>query len=256
VKSRLPQNLLFVGAALLLGWLALPLVRSINQDLGRGGGAASSLENVGESSLGQGMSFAILGGYRQIVANLVWITMNEPWREKDFDDTYSHIRLATSINPEHLMFWLDGSRIVANDMPVWEVGLDHIEALTTTVWGRAIQERYAREALRLLLDGRAALPQSPYLLLEMGVIHWRKLGDLEGAAPYFERAAALPDAPYYAARVYAELLVRLGREREALQYLRELLPALPSDEPEAMRAVVLDRIRRLEARLGEEASSG
>jgi hypothetical protein len=59
----------------------------------------------------------------------------------------------------------------------------------------------------------------------------------------------LPGEPYYAARIYGELLRRLGREREAYLWLCRLHPNLPTEDPEAMAEVVLKRIRGLEEAL-------
>ena len=56
----------------------------------------------------------------------------------------------------------------------------------------------------------------------------------------------MPDAPYYAARIYAELLRRLGRPRDAYVWLRHLHATLPPDDEAAMPGVVLQRIRDLE----------
>ena len=56
----------------------------------------------------------------------------------------------------------------------------------------------------------------------------------------------MPDAPYYAARIHAELLKRLGRPWEAYAWLRQLHPTLPPGEEAAGAKVVLGRIRDLE----------
>jgi hypothetical protein len=62
----------------------------------------------------------------------------------------------------------------------------------------------------------------------------------------------LPDAPYYAARIYAELLVGLGREAEALAWLERQLVTLPANDPAARREVVVERIQWLKVRVGEK----
>ena len=66
------------------------------------------------------------------------------------------------------------------------------------------------------------------------------------AAPPQPQAAEQPGAPYYAARIYGELLRELGRPAEALAWLRQILPALPADDPAARRDVVVQRIKLLE----------
>ena len=58
-------------------------------------------------------------------------------------------------------------------------------------------------------------------------------------------ASQKPDAPYYAARIYAELLRREGRHEEAYTFLKQLYGALP-DDPYAQKPIILDRIREIE----------
>ena len=82
--------------------------------------------------------------------------------------------------------------------------------------------------------------------IEIANIHLNCRRDPAAAACWYRRAAALPDAPYYAARIYAELLKRLGRQREAYVWLRQLHPTLPPGEESAGALIVLERIRGLE----------
>ena len=56
-------------------------------------------------------------------------------------------------------------------------------------------------------------------------------------------------SPYYAPRIYAELLVQLGREREAYDFLRQAYPKMP-DIIYSQKDVVRGRIRDLEDSLG------
>jgi hypothetical protein len=51
--------------------------------------------------------------------------------------------------------------------------------------------------------------------------------------------------------VHAELLRELGRNAEALAWLRKILPDLPADDPAARREVVLQRIKELESVVGD-----
>jgi tetratricopeptide (TPR) repeat protein len=84
----------------------------------------------------------------------------------------------------------------------------------------------------------------------MANIRLRALGDRAGAAALFRQAAELPGAPWYAARIHAELLREMGRPLEALAWLRQILPDLPADNPAAQRAVVQERIKGLEQAVG------
>ncbi|HAQ58488.1 MAG TPA: hypothetical protein DCR32_05660, partial [Opitutae bacterium] len=54
--------------------------------------------------------------------------------------------------------------------------------------------------------------------------------------------------PYFAARIYGELLRRQGKDAEAYDYLKQLHHDLP-DDPYAQKPIILDRIRELEEEL-------
>ena len=84
--SILPYALLL---ALLLGWALSPLDRSITDQLGQRSGV-QSLKDV-ESQFGQGLTVAVLGGYRSIAANLIWLSKNQDWEERDVAGTLGKI---------------------------------------------------------------------------------------------------------------------------------------------------------------------
>ncbi len=230
-------------AALLLGFASSPLDRSISEDLGQSAEVAS-LRNLG-SEFGQGLSVAILGGYRSVTANLVWLSKNENWEERDFAGTLGKISLATSIDPRPEMFWLNGSRVIANDMPAWVVGDANTDRLENTEEGREIARDYANRALRFLEASRVNHSDNPDIYIEESMIYWRKLDDLETAAERLLKATEAKDPPYYAFRIYGELLSKLGRKREALEFLEDHYRTLPSDSIEAMKGVVGERIHVL-----------
>ncbi|MBI3885330.1 MAG: hypothetical protein HY302_06325, partial [Opitutae bacterium] len=97
--------------------------------------------------------------------------------------------------------------------------------------------------------GLAARGPTAALQVEGATIHWRQRHDLVAAADAFLRAAELPGAPFYAGRIYAELLVALGRKREARDWLRAWLPRLPADQPAARVGVVAARLAELDREL-------
>jgi hypothetical protein len=80
------------------------------------------------------------------------------------------------------------------------------------------------------------------------------MGNAEAAAELYRRAALRPGAPFYAGRIYGEMLRRLGREREAYDWLRGIYAELPLDDPTAAPEIVLGRIRDLENVLGIPAA--
>jgi hypothetical protein len=205
-----------------------------------------------ESSLtaaGQGVTLALLGGFRALIADATWIRMFVAWEKRDLAGTQTLVQLVTAIDPRPAYFWINGARILAHDLSTWR-----FEAAGGDAAGPAVEQRIDREqgavALQHLDAALAFHPVSPDLWIERASIQIIRLRDPAAAAESYRRAWELPRAPYYAARLHAEMLRRAGRAAEAWQWLVRLLPALPADDPGAGRDVVLARIRELERELG------
>ncbi|MBC8010169.1 MAG: hypothetical protein H7067_08730 [Burkholderiales bacterium] len=202
-----------------------------------------------KDALGQGVTVGLLGGFRAIVADLFWIRTNSIWETNDLAGTEISIRLVTAIDPRPLYFWMNGSRMIAYDMPNWRIdaagGYDKVPEAVK----RRFDEEQSGKAIKYLEGGIGFHPQDPLMVLEIANVHLNRLKDVETASRYYLQASKMPDAPYYAARIYGELLRRLGRNAEAYAFLKELFPTLPKDDLMAQTNVVLDRIRELEGEL-------
>ena len=202
-----------------------------------------------KDALGQGVTVGLLGGFRAIVADLFWIRTNSIWETNDLAGTEISIRLVTAIDPRPTYFWLNGSRMIAYDMPNWRIdaagGYDNVPDVVK----RRFDEEQSGKAIEYLEGGIGFHPDDPLLVLEIANVHLNRLKDVETASRYYLRAAKMPDAPHYAARIYAELLRRLGRNADAYAFLKELYPTLPKGDLMAQPWVVLDRIRELEGEL-------
>jgi tetratricopeptide (TPR) repeat protein len=251
VKSRLGALLLAIvalaatGAA--LGRVAAPVwtVMRAREPALRLGSAATAA--------GQGATLAVLGGFRALVADGVWLRLYTLWEKRDLAATDTLVHVVTAIDPRPLSFWLNGARIVAYDFTAWRIeaegGYDTLPA--------PAQQRIAKEQARLALayldQARQFHPASADVWIEEANIELNKLHDVAAAAESYRRAWEQPHAPYYTARLYAELLRRQGRSAEALAWLKQLYPQLPSGDEGAGADVVLGRIRELERQLGVPA---
>ena len=190
---------------------------------------------------GRGGSLAVLAGMRSVVASGFWLKANLAWEQRDAPATTALIELTVAADERPLYFWLNGARMLAYDLPEWR-----LDGSTPTAVRQRVNADYAQQALRFLERGRHWHGVDAALFIEMGNIHLRRTGDREAAARCYRQAAEQPGAPYYAARIYGELLRELGRPAEALAWLRQILPALPADDPAARRDVVVQRIKLLE----------
>ncbi|MDD2763861.1 MAG: hypothetical protein PHE83_07820 [Opitutaceae bacterium] len=193
---------------------------------------------------GQGISVALLGGFRALAADLLWLQTYRVWTEENLPATQALVRLVTLADERPLCFWLHGARMIAYDMAQWRLADDGRGAPAEA--RRRISEEQAAAALQRLEEARHHHPHRAAICVEMANIHLYARKDLAAAARWYREAAEAPDAPYYAGRIYAELLKRQGRYPEAYVWLRNLHPGLPADDEQAMSGVVLARIRELE----------
>jgi hypothetical protein len=202
-----------------------------------------------EGVMGQGITFGLLGGFRSLAADLLWLHANARWERCDVAGTRAALALVAAVDPRPVDFWLNGARMIGYDMPVWRVAELGGEDAVPAVVRRRFEEEQARAAIAHLENGFASHPGHPLLHIEIANLQLQRLGEVAAAAEHYRLASVQPTAPFYAARVHAELLRRLGREREALAWLVALHPRLPPQNPYAMADTVLGRIRELEDRL-------
>ncbi len=220
---------------------------------------ALKLESL-QGALGQGLTVGLLGGFRAITADFFWIQTNSVWEDRDLPATQTFIKLVTAIDPRPLYFWLNGSRMIAYDMPNWRIvdagGYNVVPPATQ----RRIDEEQATVALRYLQEAFNYHPDAALLHVEVANVYLNRLKDKARAAEAYRRAALRPDGPFYAGRIYGELLRKLGRKAEALAWLKETYANLPKTVDRArgvsaftvesaMAPLVLERIHELEEEL-------
>lgn len=206
-------------------------------------------------AIGQGGAFAQLGGFRSLAADLLWLQANACWERRDLAGTKAALVLVEAVDPRPMVFWLNGARMIGYDMAVWRIEAQGGEEAVPAAVRRRLEVEQALAAAAHLERAFVHHPDHPLLHIEIANLQLQRLGDLSAAAEHYRRAAVQPEAPFYAARIYAELLRRLGREREAHDWLVALHPTLPPGNPYAMADTVLARIREMEARLDLPPSS-
>lgn len=178
------------------------------------------------------------------MADWSWLQANKAWEVRDADLVRGLTRVCVRLAPGEPYFRINGARMRAFDFPVWRESAERgAPAAVRLHWRRSAGE----EALAFLLDDPAPAAE---LLVEAGNITLYALHDPARAADFFGRAADMPSAPWHAGRIYAELLHKTGRTREAVAWLRLWLPRLPPDDPAAQREAVARRLAELERDLG------
>lgn len=231
---------------LVLGLLARPLEAPAWQVV-KAGQPEMNLEAI-EGSLGQGLVIGVLGGFRAILADFLWIRTNTVWEQKDRAKLDAMIRLVTTLDPRPEFFWINGARMIAYDVPNWRVREEGGYDAVPEARRQALDQEQAEQAFELIDTALEFHPDNARLYLEKAQIYVNRLKDDAKAAKWFLKASKKPGAPYFAARIYAELLRRQGKDAEAYAYLKDLHRELP-DDPYAQKGVILERIWVLEDKL-------
>lgn len=234
--------LLVAGFALLpLERKVWPVVRSSQPEM-----------NLGEleGALGQGVVIGVLGGFRTLLADIVFLRANYYWEKKDRPATEAWLNLATAIDPRSMFFWQNGARMIAYDIPVWRIKEAGGFSKLPEEEQQQIFAEQARRAIGMMERAGRYYPADYRVPLEIGQIYSQKLKDDEKGAEYYLKASELPNAPHYIARIHAELLRRSGKLRESYDFLLGLFEQLRDDtSPQASVPVLLERIRELEEQL-------
>lgn len=196
---------------------------------------------------GTGAGLALLGGFRELAADSLWLETNAAWERRDAPRTLAMLRAAVAVDGRPGCFWLNGARMIAYDMPEWRI---EAEPDAPRAVAEGIRRQQAEQALEFLglAAGRGA--GSAEIWIEMARISEDRAHDPVRAAEYFRRAAEIPGAPYYAGRRHAQLLVEMGRNCDAIHWLRRWLPTLPSDDPAACVGETRQFLDRLVAGCG------
>lgn len=253
LRNRAAMLALIVASLALAGAILRPVADPVWSSF-RARQPALQLESAGAAA-GQGVTLALLGGFRALVADAIWIRMYTLWERRDIAGTDALLRVVTAIDPRPVYFWVNGARIIANDLPVWRIEAGGgYDAVPESIQIR-INHEQGRLALARLAEAMKHHPASADLWVERANIELNRLGDAAAAAESYRRAWEQPRGPYYAARLHAELLRRSGRLAEALAFLVKLHPSLPADNEAAAADVVLARIRELERQLGIPAEA-
>ncbi len=243
---RLSRILSILLVLVVLGLMARP-VEAPAWEVVKAGQPEMNLEAI-EGALGQGLVVGVLGGFRAILADFLWIRTNTIWERRDRTKLDAMVRLVTTLDPRPEFFWINASRMIAYDVPNWRIREEGGYTDVPEVRQQAIDLEQAEQAFDLLDEALEFHPDRAKLYLEKGQIYLNRLKDDANAATWFLKASEQDDAPYFAARIYAELLRKQGKNVEAYAFLKNLHNTLP-DIPFAQKGILLERIRELETTL-------
>jgi hypothetical protein len=192
--------------------------------------------------IGQSAFIAVLGGFRSVIADLLFIDAYSAWERVDWTYILLRLRQATELQPRSILFWE-----MAGWHMAWNAGTAVLEDESKSP---ATRQRLQREYLKLgedfLVRGIAHNPEKPQLYEALARLYRDKFQDHARAAENFEKASRLPGHASYDERFSAyELSYCEGREREAYDRLRALYQR---GEKERLPRLI-NQLRAMEQRL-------
>jgi hypothetical protein len=169
--------------------------------------------------IGQSAFVAVLGGFRSVIADLLFIDAYSAWERTDWTSLLLRLRQATELQPRAILFWE-----IAGWHMAWNAGTAALEDESKSpATRRRLQSEYLNLGEDFLVRGVAHNPDKPQLYEALARLYRDKFHDHARAAENFEKASRLPRHASYDERFSAyELSYCEGREREAYDRLRSL----------------------------------
>lgn len=197
--------------------------------------------------------FALLGGYRSVVADFVWIKAYVEWERRLYSECVSSIELASCIDPSMTIFWTQGASIIAFDTPHWIMG--ELGRKPSKSEEESIRRKQANAAIKYLDEGIKIYPDNPDLWLSKGQIYIIALSDYKNAQHCYAKIAEIygKECPVYILRIYAAILGKNGYFKQARAVLQEIFDGLEPDSP--IKDEISKNIKACDA-LIEKASGG
>ena len=218
-----------VGIALVLafGLARLPFERGLARERVENSVNSAALDLSVREKVTQNEFIAALGGFRSLVADVLWIEALTDWEHVEYGKMNLKFGTVTTLVPHNVMFW---------DMAGWHMAYN---ASVAVMEDRnepkiAVRKKRQREYFVLGRDyiehGIKNNPHSATLYHMLGEIEQRKFDDHLAASAAYEKAAACPNAMSFEKRDAAYELAKVpGREREAWQRLRALYDMGPQE---------------------------
>ena len=233
-KEKISPYIAIVITLLLTGIFALPIKNFIL----RNNPSTVSIDTM-KASIGAGVVFETLGGYKSLASDFAWIKSYVDWTRKDAPACLSAMELAISLDPQSVMFWKDAAAITAFDFPHWSYIAISPNARNNKIFAR-IKSRYGREAIRLLDRGLLIHPENFDLLTQKANIAMSNLNDFKTAEECYEPLAKKANAPIYVLRRYFSLLLKNGKFAQAITVGERILKEAEADSP--LRPIISNQI--------------
>lgn len=237
--------------ALVLGiWAPFKVAweRHIDQEIMQVRYQGVQLDHNLRDQLSQNAMIGLLGGFRGVIADLIWLMVTDAWVEKDWYTAEKNIELATTLQPRFVPFWELGGWHLA-----WNASVDARNDPTEP----SQDERKRREQFwvqrgkDIFERGLEANPETFSMYRQLADLYDQKLKDSAGAATYYLKASEMPDAPFFLERFPAYKWEAAGMDERAYRHWKMLWNRhLDSpDEPRIAKDKIAEHLRKLEEKL-------
>src|SRR5205814_348019 len=98
--------------------------------------------------------------------DLVWLRAYVSWEKRDAPATETFLKLATLLDPQPIYFWLNGARIMAYDIPAWEIAAAGGTAVVSATQQKSVNDVQARRAVEFLNTAMIQHPAKAALWIE------------------------------------------------------------------------------------------
>jgi len=248
---RLKRALL---VALLLGlWAPVKLVWeqriAHEQDVLRYSGVKVSIAL--RDQLSQGFTIGVLAGMRNIVADLLWLSMMPAWMNQDWWKMGTIINACTSLQPRAPMFWEMGGWHLA-----WNASISAQQDVRQPNPLRRLKAArfWTERGLDIYLRGLQVNPTNWRLSQSTAMLYDQRLHEWKTAAFYYQSASEQPNAPVYLERDAAHMYDKFHLNDPAQEYAewvklwKKLTPEQKA-QPMHTAPTIEKNIRELEERL-------
>jgi len=202
--------------------------------------------------LSQGFTIGVLAGMRSVVADFIWLEMVPAWMNQDWWRMGTYINACTALQPRAPMFWEMGGWQLAWNASIFS-GMD-AHKYPTDLQRKKAERFWINRGLDVYLRGLQTNPTSWRLWFDTALLYDQRLKDWKSAAPYYQRASEMPNAPIYLERAPAHMYDRVHLNDPAQEYaewvkLWQRLTPEQKANPQHIAPVIERNIQGLEQKL-------
>ena len=174
---------------------------------------------------GQEITGMLLGGFRGIAADILWLQIDEYWHHGQWYKCLPLYKTIGFLQPNFLNVWILGGWHAAYNI-CYQAGVSP---------RRTVQERmrdqhfWIAQGLDFLKLGIENNPDVYNIYFETGWTYFNKVKDFKEAAGYFAEAAQF-DCPSFVSRMYAHALYDSGDKEASFHVWKNLLAELDDKE--------------------------